>query len=126
MGALAVLGNRVPIELKVFLVALAIVDNIGAILIIALFYSHVIQPVFLACAAGIILLALFLNRRGQRRAWPCFILRIPLWLALLKSGIHPTIAGLLLAFTILASIQSDSNHTIEAPCSAWSMPCMRG
>ena len=115
VGALAILGNRVPIGLKVFLVALAIVDDIGAILIIALFYSHGIQPVFLACAAGIIMLALFLNRRGEQRAWPYVILGIPLWLTLLKSGIHPTIAGVLLAFTIPASIQSDEINTIEAP-----------
>ena len=107
VGALSLLGERVPIGLKVFLIALAIVDDIGAILIIALFYSSGVQPLFLAIAAGILLLSLLINKSGNSRPWPYLALGAPLWLALLQSGIHPTIAGVLLAFTIPATARID-------------------
>jgi len=107
VGALSLLGDRVPIGLKVFLIALAIVDDIGAILMIAVFYSHGVQPLFLAIAAGLLLISLLINKSGDSRPWPYFALGIPLWLALLQSGIHPTIAGVLLAFTIPATARID-------------------
>ena len=107
VGALTLLGNRVPIGLKVFLIALAIVDDIGAILVIALFYSHGLQPLFLGLAAATILVAVLINKAGENKPWPYLLLGGPLWLALLKSGIHPTIAGVLLAFTVPASAKID-------------------
>lgn len=103
VGALAVLGNRVPLGLKVFLIALAIVDDIGAILIIALFYSQGIQPAFLLAAGGIMLVLFGMNRTGINKPWPYALIGIALWFAILKSGLHPTIAGVLLAFTVPAS-----------------------
>lgn len=107
VGTMALLGNRVPIGLKVFLIALAIVDDIGAILMIALFYSHGIQPIYLVWSAALLLLTFLLNRAGETRPWPYVALGIPLWLALLNSGIHPTIAGVLLALMVPASAKID-------------------
>jgi len=103
VGALAILGDRVPIGLKVFLIALAIVDDIGAILIIALFYSQGIHPIFLMAAGAVLLLLFGMNRMGVDKPWPYAIVGLALWVAVLKSGLHPTIAGVLLAFTVPAS-----------------------
>jgi NhaA family Na+:H+ antiporter len=111
VGALTLLGKRVPLGLKVFLVALAIVDDVGAIVIIALFYSQGIQPLFLLVAASILLVACLLNRARVYQPWPYLILGVFLWLALLQSGIHPTIAGVLLALTVPASMQALPSQT---------------
>ncbi len=100
ISALAILGDRIPVGLKVFLIALAIVDDIGAILIIALFYSQGVQPFFLLAAGGILAVLLGMNRAGIDRPWPYAALGLLLWAAVLNSGIHPTIAGVLLAFTV--------------------------
>jgi len=100
LGILTVLGSRVPFPIKVFFTALAIADDLGAVLVIALFYSGEIHLAALA-AGGVILLALIgLNLANVRRPLPYSLLGIGLWLAFLESGIHPTIAGVLLAFTI--------------------------
>lgn len=107
VGALTLLGNRVPIGLKVFLIALAIVDDIGAILMIAVFYSHGIAPFFLALAAGLLAIGFLLNKAGVSKPWPYLLLGFPLWVALLQSGVHPTIAGVLLALTVPASGKID-------------------
>lgn len=100
ISALAILGDRIPVGLKVFLIALAIVDDIGAIVIIALFYSHGVHSVFLLITGAILALLIAMNRSGVDRPWPYAILGLFLWAAVLYSGIHPTIAGVLLAFTI--------------------------
>jgi Na+:H+ antiporter, NhaA family len=100
LGVLALLGDRVPVGLKVFLAALAIVDDIGAVLVIAVFYSSGIAWDALAGAAGLLLLAVALNRAGARRPWTYGAIGLALWGTVLLSGIHATVAGVLLAFAI--------------------------
>ena len=100
LGVLALLGDRVPIGLKVFLAALAIVDDIGAVLVIAVFYSSGVAWGPLAGAAGLLLLAVGLNRAGARQPWTYGAIGLALWATVLLSGIHATVAGVLLAFAI--------------------------
>ncbi|MEO8628100.1 MAG: Na+/H+ antiporter NhaA [Betaproteobacteria bacterium] len=97
VGVLALLGNRVPAALKVFLLTLAIVDDLGAIIIIAIFYSDQISILSLAVAAGAIVSLLTLNLAGVRRITPYVLVGIVLWAAVLKSGIHATLSGVVLA-----------------------------
>ncbi len=100
LGALALLGKRVPKNLLTFLVALAIVDDLGAVLVIALFYTETINIPALAIAAAMLGLLVSLNLGGIRRPLPYTLLGIVLWIAMLKSGVHATLAGIFLAFTI--------------------------
>jgi NhaA family Na+:H+ antiporter len=100
LGALALLGSRVPKSLLTFLVALAIVDDLGAVTVIAVFYTEKINLMALGASAGILLLLVALNLGGVRRTLPYVLLGILLWLELLASGVHATLAGILLAFTI--------------------------
>ncbi len=102
LGLLTVLGSRVPLSLKVFYAALAIADDLGAVMVIALFYSGDVSWVALGVGAVFLVALVVLNRGGARRPLPYAVLGVGLWLAFLKSGIHPTIAGVLLAMTIPA------------------------
>lgn len=100
LGVLSLLGKRVPTSLKVFLTAVAIVDDIGAVVVIALFYSHSLAWGALLAAGLLVLLMLFINRAGVDARLPYALLGVLLWLAVLHSGIHATIAGVLLAACI--------------------------
>jgi NhaA family Na+:H+ antiporter len=100
LGVLALLGKRAPLSLKVFLTALAIIDDLGAVLVIAVFYTSDLSPAMLALAA-IFLAGMFaLNLLRVRFPLAYLVLGIGLWLALLQSGVHATIAGILAALTI--------------------------
>ncbi len=100
LGTLALLGKRVPKNLLTFLVALAIVDDLGAVMVIALFYTETINITALGIVVAMLLLLVSLNLGGIRRTLPYVLLGCVLWIAMLKSGIHATLAGILLAFTI--------------------------
>jgi NhaA family Na+:H+ antiporter len=100
LGALALLGNRVPMSLKVFLLTLATLDDLGAIVIIALFYSAGLSLPQLALAGGALATLLAMNRLGVTRIAPYAFVGIALWLFVLKSGVHATLAGVVLALTV--------------------------
>lgn len=100
LGALALLGKRVPQSLLMFLVALAIVDDLGAVIVIAIFYTEALNMTALALVAFFIFALVSLNLAGVRRLSPYLLIGTFLWIAMLKSGIHATLAGVILAFTI--------------------------
>jgi NhaA family Na+:H+ antiporter len=102
LGVLSLLGSKVPIGLKVFLTALAIVDDIGAILIIAFFYSNDIQWIYLQVAGGLFLVLLIFNYYNLRIVALYILVGLFVWFCFLKSGVHPTVAGVLVALTIPA------------------------
>ncbi len=118
LGVLALLGPRVPSGLKIFLAALAIVDDIGAVLVIAIFYTAGVSIAGLGTAGGVMILLLFCNWLGVRKAPVYAILGVALWFGILQSGIHATIAGVLLALTIPASTRIDEDHFIAEARSA--------
>lgn len=117
IGALVLLAKRVPKALITFLVALAIVDDLGAVVVIALFYTEQLVLGALLVAALLVALLLVLNLGGIRHPLPYFIIATLLWFALLKSGIHATLAGVITAFTIPARPKYDpvrfSEHVKE-------------
>jgi NhaA family Na+:H+ antiporter len=107
LGLLSLLGSRVPASLRIFLTALAIVDDIGAVLVIAIFYTDTIALGTLAIGLGVFAVAIVANRRGVRSPLLYFMLGTLVWLAFLKSGVHATVAALLMAFTIPARTRID-------------------
>jgi NhaA family Na+:H+ antiporter len=112
LGVMALLGDRVPLGLKVFLTALAIVDDIAAVLVIALFYTDRISWTALGVAALCLVVLATLNRLGARHPLTYAIFGAILWLAVLNSGIHPTIAGIALAMTIPSRTPLDSRRFV--------------
>jgi NhaA family Na+:H+ antiporter len=107
LGCLALLGSRVPFALKIFLTAVAIVDDLIAVLVIALFYASELNFVALGIGLGVLVLLLLLNIAGFRRPLVYVALGVIVWLAFLQSGVHATIAGVLLALTIPARFRID-------------------
>ena len=113
IGALALLGNRVPKNLLTFLIALAIVDDLGAVMVIALFYTETINTSALAIVAIVTLALIAINLGGVRRSAPYILLGIILWIAMLKSGVHATLAGIILAFTIPMRPKYNANRFLS-------------
>jgi len=110
VGCMSLLGKRVPPGLVVFLIALAIVDDLGAVLVIAVFYTQRIDIEPLLLGGTLILVSAGLSRFGVRRTFPYVVLGILVWLAFLESGVHATIAGVLLAFTIPSNARYQTWH----------------
>ena len=109
LAVLAVLGNRVPVSLKVFLLSLAIIDDLGAVLVIALYYTSDLSTGNLLAALGIFTILMWLNFNNIRKVSIYLFGGLFLWYFILHSGIHTTIAGVILAATIPLSIK-DTNH----------------
>jgi NhaA family Na+:H+ antiporter len=125
LGVMTLLGKRAPLGLKVFLVALAILDDLGAILVIALFYSGNLQPMWLLAAAAVTGILIALNRWGsprwQRHPLPWVIGGIALWTSLFNSGLHATLAGVVLAFCIpyRTGALREAFHRLERALHPW-------
>ena len=100
LGILMLLGSRVPVSLKVFLTAVAIIDDLGAILVIALFYTAELSPAMLLAAGGGIVLLALLNRARVTHIGPYVVIGLVIWVCVLKSGIHATLAGVVTAMAI--------------------------
>lgn len=105
LGVMALLGKRVPTSLKVFLLALAIMDDLGVIIIIALFYTQQLSLTALAVGIVATLTLLWMNRRGEDRIGLYMLVGLVLWVAVLKSGVHATLAGVIVGFMIPISGQ---------------------
>jgi NhaA family Na+:H+ antiporter len=122
LGILALLGKQVPPSLRLFLTALAIIDDLLAVGIIALFYAGGLHWAYLGAAALILALLVLLNRRGVKSLAAYFLLGALLWFCVLESGIHATIAGVLLALTIPTARLEDLEHALQRPVSYLILP----
>jgi NhaA family Na+:H+ antiporter len=124
MGVLGLLGNRVPASLRLFLLTVAIVDDIGAVLVIALFYTPTIKMIWLVASVVVVGLLVGLNRARVSVFWPYILLSLVLWFCVLNTGVHATIAGVVAALTIPMK-RRDGNSMLEklehglAPWSAY-------
>lgn len=114
LGVMSLLGNRVPLNLKIFLLALAIMDDLGAIIIIALFYTADMSALSLSLASGCIGILWLMHRYNVMSLTPYLIFGALLWVAVLKSGIHATLAGVILGFAI-PMYRKDDKNDVENP-----------
>jgi NhaA family Na+:H+ antiporter len=122
LGILALLGSRVPLGMKLLLSTIAVVDDLVAILIIAIFYTHELSVGMLAWAGAGIGMMLLLNRRGVTRLWPYLLLGALVWFFVLKSGVHATLAGVVTGLMIplkgrgeVAGASSETSHSDTSP-----------
>jgi len=114
LGILAIIGSKVPLQLKVFLTSLAIFDDLGAIIIIALFYTEQLSMLSLVVAASMITILLVLNKKNVTSTSPYIFIGIVLWAAVLKSGVHATLAGVILAFFIPIKGKDDEPSPLKS------------
>ena len=115
LAALSVIGRGVPSSLKVFLLAVAIIDDLGTILIIAIFYTSELSPLALILAACVLALMALMNRLGVRRVAPYAVLGFILWVLVLKSGVHATLAGVATAFAIPLRVKDRHGGEVASP-----------
>ena len=113
LGVLSTLGKRVSVSVKVFLVSLAVADDLGAIIVIALFYSSGIALEWLLVSAGIVVVLIILNKMGVKALTPYMVLGVFLWIAVHNCGVHATIAAVMLAFTIPVAPKIDTLSFME-------------
>ena len=113
LGVLALLGSRVPFSLKVLLTAIAVIDDLGAIIVIAVFYTEELSTTSLSFAFGALALLAVLNLLGVRKLAPYLVLGAVLWTCVLKSGVHATLAGVALAMTIPLA-EKDGNSLLKS------------
>jgi NhaA family Na+:H+ antiporter len=116
LGALALIAPNAPAGARVFLAALAIVDDMGAVLIIAIFYSHALAGSALVATALIVALLIGLNAMGVRHLWPYLLAGTALWYFMHESGVHATVAGVALAFTIPARTRINAVKSSRKAC----------
>jgi len=113
LGILSLLGKRVPLSLKIFLMALAIIDDLGAIVIIALFYTSELSTVSIMVASASLVLLFIMNRMGVIRKTAYILVGVILWVSVLKSGVHATLAGVALAFMIPLNSKDKEGNKIS-------------
>ncbi|QHF04611.1 Na+/H+ antiporter NhaA [Pseudomonas asturiensis] len=126
LGVLALLGKRVPVSLKLFLMTLAIIDDLGAILVIALVYSGELSQLSLILAAVSIVALIAMNRLGVSKLAPYLLIGLVLWVCVLKSGVHATLAGVVLAFCIPLRTRAKASPllTLEHSLHPWVAYCI--
>ncbi|MGH2554643.1 MAG: Na+/H+ antiporter NhaA [Actinomycetota bacterium] len=117
LGILALLGRRCPARIRVFLLTLVIVDDIGALTVVALAYTDDVSPLALLLAVGLFGVVLTLRRAGVRHGVPYFIVGLGIWLSMIASGVHPTIAGV--ALGLLATAHSPSREDLQRAGALW-------
>jgi len=125
LGILSLLGNRVPVSLKIFLMALAIIDDLGAIVIIALFYTSELSTMSISIAGAALVVLFIMNRMNVAKQAAYILVGIILWVSVLKSGVHATLAGVTLAFMIPLHSKDENGkpfsmaHHMEHSLHAW-------
>jgi NhaA family Na+:H+ antiporter len=128
IGILSILGNRVPGSLKIFLTALAVIDDLGAIIIISVFYTKTLSILYLGLALGILVLMIILNRLKVYKMLPYIAGGLLMWFFMQKSGVHPTISGVFLAFAIPFGDGSEKSpsfrtqHLLHIPVAFFVLP----
>lgn len=117
LGVLALVGDRIPLSLRIFLTALAVIDDLLAIIVIAVFYTATLQVAWLLGALAVFAVLVLLNRRRVMALWPYLLGGGLMWWLMLRSGIHPTLAGVMLAFAIPFSARAEDaaspSHRLE-------------